>query len=427
MEGMKRGLAMLSNSHAERRNGAIFSIKDLSRVAGICSVLLWFLVSSTFAGEQVIKIGVPLPLSGPKAKFGELHHKSYLLALEEINTTGGIRRGKFSGYSMAFLFEDTLGKPEKGKKRTEKLISELKVPMIMGGYSSDVVYGIARTCEKRKTPFISPSGAADRITQQRWRYTFRLNPPASEYASGLHDFFAKVVKPETMIILYEKTRVGTLNGEAMKRWCEEQGVGVLMFEAYKPWNADFRPILGDMKARAPDVIYMVSHQTDAILLARQAKTLNIQPRLFAGSGPGFGSRQFVQRAGGAAENIVSAALWMPNAAYLEARGFVRRYMAKYGTAPDYHGAQAYSAAQVCRNVVERTKSLKAGHLLRALGATHMRTTFGPVKFASYKKFTNQNRVLTLVLQIQGGKFQTIWPPEAATASYTYPAQTRFNR
>ena len=50
----------------------------------------------------------------------------------------------------------------------------------------------------------------------------------------------------------------------------------------------------------------------------------------------------------------------------------------------------------------------------------MMTAFGPVKFASWDKFTNQNKMDTLVLQVIKKKFETIWPKEGASAKYVYP-------
>jgi branched-chain amino acid transport system substrate-binding protein len=89
-------------------------------------------------------------------------------------------------------------------------------------------------------------------------------------------------------------------------------------------------------------------------------------------------------------------------------------------APTYHGAEAYSAAYVCRDVLERTKSLSKEDLIKALSETDMVTIFGPVKFVNYKKFTNQNKVPSLVVQVIKGKHETIWPPEAASTKFVYP-------
>jgi branched-chain amino acid transport system substrate-binding protein len=50
----------------------------------------------------------------------------------------------------------------------------------------------------------------------------------------------------------------------------------------------------------------------------------------------------------------------------------------------------------------------------------MITVFGPVKFTSYGKKINQNRLETYVVQWINGKLQMIWPKDLAKAKYVYP-------
>jgi branched-chain amino acid transport system substrate-binding protein len=407
--------------HHREEEEAIFKARHFLGILGTCLLVLCFLVPTGLAEQRRISVGVPLPLTGAKAKFGEMHHQSYLMALEEINNSGGIRKGKHKGYQLEFLFDDTFGKADTGRKVIERLISQNRVPLIMGAYSSPVAAAIAKVCEQRKIPFLSPSAAADKITQKRWKYTFRINPPASESVSGLQAFLLGVVRPGSMAILFEKTRFGTSIGKAMKRWCQENNVDSVMFEPYEPWAADFKDLLTMVYALNPDVIFTTARLADAILLVNQLAELNIQPRLLAGSAGTFSMPAFVRRVGTLSENMVSAALWVPNVKYAGAEKFASKHKGKYGTKPDYHGAQAYAAAYVCRDIFERSESLEARHLLEALRGTNMMTVFGPVKFVSYEKYRNQNKLSTLVVQIQNGKPVTIWPPEAATAGFVNPA------
>jgi branched-chain amino acid transport system substrate-binding protein len=356
-----------------------------------------------------------------------MHHQSYLMALEEINNSGGIRRGTYAGYQLEFLFDDTVGKAETGRKVVEKLISKKKVPIIMGAYSSAVAAAIAKVCEQNKIPFLSPSAAADEITQNRWKYTFRINPPANDYATGLQEFLRSAVRPRSMAILFENTRFGSSAGKAIRRWCEENSVEVVMFEPYEPWAADFKGVLSMVYALNPDVIFTTARLADAILLVKQMAELNIRPRLLAGSAGTFAMPAFIQRVGMLSDNVVSAALWVPNVKYAGAEKFASKYKGKYGTEPDYHGAQAYAAVYVCRDILERTKSLEAKSLLVAFRGTNMMTVLGPVKFVSYEKYRNQNMLPTLVVQIQKGKPVTIWPPGAATAGFINPAGAWYQR
>lgn len=411
----------------KRKEKAIFRAKHLIGILWTCLLALCFLVPAGLAENMSIRVGVPLPLTGPKARFGEMHHKSYLMALEEINRSGGIRKGKYAGYQLQFLFDDTVGKAETGRKVTEKLISQNKVPIIMGGYSSAVAAAIAMISEQNKIPFVSPSAAADKITQKRWNYTFRINPPASEAISGLQAFLLDVVRPRSMAILFENTRFGTSSGEAMKRWGEENSVGVVMFEPYEPWAADLKGVFTTVYALNPDVLFTTARLADAILLVNQLAELNIRPRLLAGIAGTFAMPAFVQRAGALSEKIISAAVWVPNVKYAGAEKFASKYKGKYGIEPDYHGAQAYAAAYVCRDILERAKSLEAKNLLIALKDTDMMTVLGPVKFVSYDKYRNQNKLSSLVVQIQNGSPVTIWPPEAAKAGFINPAGDWYQR
>jgi branched-chain amino acid transport system substrate-binding protein len=385
------------------------------------------MVPSGFAEARRISVGVPLPLTGAKAGFGKMHHQSYLVALEEINNSGGLRRGPYAGTQLEFLFDDTGGKAETGRKVVEKLISRDKVPIIMGGYSSAVAAAIAKVCEQNKIPFLSPSAAADEITQNRWKYTFRMNPPVTDYGSGLQEFLIRSVRPRSMAILYENSPFGSSTGEAMRRWCEENGIVVVMFEPYEPWAEDFKGVISMVYALNPDVVFTTARLADAILLVEQMGELNVRPRLLAGTGGTFAMPAFIQSVGMLSENAVSAALWVSKVKYPGAEKFASKYKGKYGIEPDYHGAQAYAAAYVCRDVLERSKSLEAKSLLIAIKDTDTMTVFGPVKFVSYDKYRNQNKLSPLVVQIQDGKPMTIWPPEAATAGFVNPAGAWYQR
>jgi len=56
----------------------------------------------------------------------------------------------------------------------------------------------------------------------------------------------------------------------------------------------------------------------------------------------------------------------------------------------------------------------------ALETTDMMTIYGPVKFKSYGKYERQNQLPTLVLQVQKGKFEIVWPQNVATSTANYP-------
>jgi branched-chain amino acid transport system substrate-binding protein len=374
-----------------------------------------FMLSSQASAADTIKVGIVLPLTGPQAKFGEIEKQSFDMALEEINESGGVK-----GKTLEFIMEDDTGRPEVGRSVVEKLITKDKVVMLGGGYSSSVTFGVAGVAQQNRIPFLVNTGSADKITEQGWDYIFRLNPPVSEYASGVETFLAEVVKPKTAVILHENSLFGTKGAKSFNESCEKLGIKVLMTEGYEHGGIDFKPVLIKVKQQNPDIVYMISYIMDASLLMRQARELKLTPKLFIGGAAGFTLPEFNQNAGKAANYVVSATLWHQVLPLPGAMDYFTKFKARYNKDTEYHGAEAYAAAYVIKDVLSRAKSFSPEDIKQALSETKLMTVFGPVKFISYDKKTNQNKLTTYVVQWQDGKLQLIWPKDLANAKYVYP-------
>ena len=390
------------------------NVKSIFLLLVVISVFA-FMLPTQAAAADTIKVGIVLPLTGPQAKFGEIEKQSFDMALEEINGGGGVK-----GMKLEFIMEDDTGRPDVGRSVVEKLITKDKVVMLGGGYSSSVTFGVAGVAQQNRVPFLVNTGSADKITEQGWDYIFRLNPPVSEYASGVETFLAEVVKPKDAVILHENSLFGTKGAKAFQKSCEKLGIKVLMTEGYEHGGIDFKPVLVKVKQLNPDLVYMISYIMDASLLMRQARELKLTPKLFVGGAAGFTLPEFDQNAGKAANFVVSATLWHQVLPLPGAMDYFNRFKAKYNKDTEYHGAEAYAAAYVIRDVLKRAKSFSAEDIKQALSETKLMTVFGPVQFTSYDKKTNQNRLITYVVQWQHGKLQLIWPKNLANAKYVYP-------
>jgi branched-chain amino acid transport system substrate-binding protein len=387
----------------------------MKRFSLILSLLLVLLFTCHVFAQEVLKFGIPLPLTGTNAKFGEIEKKSYEIALEEINAKGGIK-----GKKVVLEFEDSQGKPEISRSIVERLIDVKKQPIIFGEYSSSSSKAVAAVAEERKVPYMVVTGATDDITQQNYKYVFRMNPTNNYYTVGLMSFLQEVVKPKTIAILYESSDFGTSGADDMVNQAKKYGMTVLVKEQYEKGAVDFKPTLSKVKAAKPDVIYMVSYVMDAALLMRQIRELRIDSNLYAGGAAGFAIPEFIQNAKEASELVMTATLWSPQVKYAGAGAFAEKYKKLYQDYPSYHGAEAYSALYIIKDVLERAKSWSADDIRDAFKKTNMMTAFGPVKFEDKEGYTNQNFMDTLVMQVIKGKHETIWPQKYASAKYVYP-------
>ena len=373
------------------------------------------LMSIGASPAAAVKVGIVLPLTGAEAKFGEIEKRSFEMAVDEINKQGGIK-----GEKIELIVEDDTGRPEVGRSVAEKLINKDKVVMLGGGYSSSVTFAVAGVAQQNRIPFLVNTGSADRITTSGWDYVFRLNPPVSEYAGAIESLLTEIVKPETVVILNENSLFGTSGAKSFEETCTKLGYKVLLKQGYEAGGIDFKPVLVSVKKLNPDIIYMVSYIMDASLLMKQAKELKLTPKMFIGGAAGFTMPEFMKNAGVAAEKVISATLWYQSLDYPGAMQYFKNYKARYKDDTEYHGAEAYAAAQIIADALIRAKSFNPDDIKQALSETYAMTVFGPVKFISYDKFKNQNKLPTYVVQWINGKLELVWPSKLASKQLVYP-------
>ena len=339
------------------------------------------------------------------------------MALETINKAGGIK-----GQPLTLVYANDQGKPKSGEKAIIELVEKNGAVMLVGAYQSSNTIFMARMADKLDRPLLVSTAADDRITQRKWENVYRLNPPSKGYTAGLENFFLNKIQPKSMAIVYENSPFGTSGAMRMMWFCRDNDIDLRAIEPYHKERLSpdyFKRIVDRLKQDPPDVIHMVSYLKDGALLVKNIREAKINSLLSGGAG-GFTSQKFISSVGASADYLLTATLWTPQLQYPGTQEYYNQYTNKYGSAPDYHGAEAYSALLVAADALRRADSNRPESIREALDKTDMMTPFGPVKFTSYENFERQNSLPTQVLQIINGKFECVWPQELATAKFAEP-------
>jgi branched-chain amino acid transport system substrate-binding protein len=372
---------------------------------------LLFLVAAAlaFPAAAQVKIGVINSMSGPAAPIGENLTNGIALAQEDL-----ARRG----IRVRLVVEDDAGNPELALRAMEKLATRDKVAGVVGPYTSGSADVVAHVAERHQVPLLVPVAAKEDLTRQGFRYVYRLNAPASQYAAVLLDAVTRLGDPKTIAFVYENTEFGTSTTDTAKAYAATKGLRVVADEPYSKDSPDHRSKLARVKAANPDLVFMVSYVADAILLMRQARELELRPQAFLGGGAGFTTVQF------AAEKdisrfVFSATHWSEEVPWPGAKEFGARYRAKFGRRPTYHAACAYQAVMVMADAAAKAagdrERIRAG-----LAEGTWSGIMGEVDFTDFDGFTNQNRHQMLVQQILDSRYETIFPEEFATSRATFP-------
>jgi branched-chain amino acid transport system substrate-binding protein len=313
--------------------------------------------------------------------------------------------------------QDDTGKPDKAMGAMEQLATGDEVALILGPYTSANANAVAKLAEQYKVPQVIPAAAKEEITRQGYKYVFRVNGPAHQYAQSLMDAALTFGKPKSIAFIYESTDFGNSVSAAGKAYAQKKGLQIVGEEAYQKGAADYRSTLTKLKAANPDLVFMVSYVADAILLMRQSREIGLKPQAFLGGGAGFDTAQF-QSEKDISTNVFSVTQWTPESSKAST-DFAERYKAKYGKKPTYHAACAYAAMMIAGEV-----GAKAGgnreKIREALDSGAWTGIMDEVKFEDYEGFTNQNKLVMPVIQYQDGAPVTVYPPKAAQKKAVYP-------
>ena len=113
-------------------------------------------------GENEILVGEFASLTGKEATFGQSSHEGTVLAVEELNSAGGVLGKKFK-----LVTEDNQSKPGESANAVNKLVAKDGAVAILGEVASSRSLEAAPICQKDAVPQISPSSFSATIATSR--------------------------------------------------------------------------------------------------------------------------------------------------------------------------------------------------------------------------------------------------------------------
>ena len=369
--------------------------------------------------QETIRIGVITSLTGRFAEFGEQHKAGFAVALEQINSTGGV-----DGKLIELIIEDDTSEQRLALSAAEKLLKK-DVPIILGAYSSSITNPLAQYLTREEFPFLVFTSSADSVTCPGSEWVFRINQPATAYAEVLFDIYddlrAKGKKINDIALIHGNGSFETAVADATKLLATNRNYDLVEIESYDKGITDFRPVLNRFKNASPDVVMMISYAEDSVAVMRQTKEVGLNAKVFAGGAAGFALPNFIEGAGDAAEYVITATAWTKDVTYPGAGDLYSNLKEELGKEPSYHAAQAYAGLLTVADVLSRSESLGSTDVQEALEQTDLpETAYGPIHFQTEDDCRNQNPIKMIAEQIVDGEFVTVFPEAAAINNLIYP-------
>ena len=381
-------------------------------VTGLVTALVILAGSWTPASAQApIKIGASLSLTGTYAALGQNQHRGYQLCAKHVNEKGGVL-----GRKIEFVLYDDQSQPATGVRLYEKLITQDKVDLVMGPYSSAITEAVANVNEKYKMPMVAPMASTTSIFKKGRKFIFMVQSPAEVYLEGLLDMAAKRGL-KTVAIVNEDTLFPKATVQGTIELAKKKGLQVVFVEAYPKGNPDFSAILTKIRAANPDVLGAATYFDDAVAITRQMKELNVNPKMY-GVTVGGDLPTFYQLLGKNAEFVYGATQWEVELPYPGAKEFLQAYTMEFpGRDLSYHSAGGYGGCQVLVEAIKRAGSLDGEKIREAVLKMDINTVYGGFK-VDPDGFQISHKMVTF--QWQEGKKVIVWPDELAAGKALFP-------
>ena len=375
------------------KTGSISRRRLLTTVgAGAALAASPFRINLLQAEEAPIRIGFPVPLTGPYGTEAQDQVRAGQLAIAQFNDAGGL-----GGRKAELVVRDDKLNPGEAATRTLELVEKEKVNFVVGSLSAAVQLAINNVTKERGIIFnsISQSDAINEAADFS-KYTFHeaLNPHLTSGAVGRYAFskFGKKVAFLTADYAY---------GHEMVRGFLEVGkafnIENLGDIRHPLGTSDFSTLLPRIQALKPDILCISNFGRDQQIVLKQAtdfgvkKTIQIiAPLLSHASRVAAGPQAFDGVVGGC------SFYWGIEDKFASTKAFNEAFRKMYdGRIPTDYGALGYGGVRTVLEAVKKAGSVETDKVIAAMEGLKYDYYKGP---QYYRKCDHQSVQSVLVIQ-----------------------------
>jgi branched-chain amino acid transport system substrate-binding protein len=279
-----------------------------------------------------IHFGVSAPLTGDNAQYARLWRQGFDLALEDINSHGGVR-----GRRVVLDWEDSESDPKQAVNIAQRFVDDPRILAEMGDFSSP--------CSMAASPVYQRGGLVQfGFTNSHPDFTksgnYMFSTSASQQVSARLLLDLAEHYGRRTAVLYVNNDWGKSSVDIYVAEAGKHGVEVPVVEGFADNTTDFRPLLLKVRDAAVDVLVIQSYYRSAALIVRQTHQVGLEHTKVVW---GNYSQEFINLAGEAAEGTSAMQNFYAQDAGPQAQDFVRRFQVRYKTDPDYSNVGAYDA------------------------------------------------------------------------------------
>jgi len=336
----------------------------------------WALTASSEAAEP-LKVGFMTVRSGALAAGGRQMEEGLKLCMDE-------HHGEMAGRKIQIITADTAGQPAVTKTKVQELVERDGAQVLIGPLAAFEALAIDDYIRQTKTPIISPSAAAEDLTQRKLNPWFvRAVGTSAQAHHPFGEYAAKELHYKRIAIIADDFAFGHEIAAGFQRTFEQNG-GKVVQKLWSPLNAAEYGTYITQIDPSVDAVFAAFAGGNGIKFLSEYKNYGMQK-------PVLGAMTTVDE--GVLKSMGDEALGVISAGWYSAaidtpanKKFVAAIRKAYGADPGYYTVGAYMACQFLDNALEQVKgdiSDKAAFMKALRNVNIPESPYGKVKLDQY--------------------------------------------
>lgn len=375
--------------------------------------------SSGSSSSTPLTIGISLSLTGDFSDSGKAAQRGYELWADVTNKSGGVL-----GRKVQLTIVDDASSPDQVVTNYTNLITQKKVDIVFGPFSSLLTVPASRVVNRYGYSFIEPAGGGPKVFEQKLGNLFFVQPaPTTEGGNVFADYILSLPadqRPKTAGYAKLDDPFAAPIAENIQKRFEAAGIKTVYDQTYPAETADMTPIMSGMAAANPDVVVGGSQEADAFAQMKAMIQLKFNPKWLFESNGANSPADFPNAVGIAnTEGVFSSADWYADSTIAGSTQFIADYTAKFGgTAQtiDPTSAEAYSAGMLLQQVAKKTGKVDNATIIKTLHSGTWPTLVGNLSWDQYGAPKGAYQLVQWI----NGKLTTVYPAATAAASPVAP-------
>ncbi|MEM2745836.1 MAG: ABC transporter substrate-binding protein [Candidatus Caldarchaeum sp.] len=320
-------------------------------VAAIAVALLLPMLTTPRLGVQTVKIGALEPLTGPFATWGKKHLAGAQMAVNEINSKGGVL-----GARVELVIYDDKNDAKEAIAAFQRMVEVDKVVAVMGTVSSGIGAALAPEANKAGVTLLLHMSGSHTILTLSNRFVFRTCLPAAPMNAQPIAEFIKQQGLKSVASIIASYEWGFAIKDSSDRLIKTISGITYQLEEAPVGERDFTAYLRKIQPINPDILISLGHPPGGPTIVKQALELGIKPKHFVGSWTPVDNWLTVL----GEDNLINAGLLEFSCINFDAPEYkqtAEKFYSENKLFFDIHAATGYLNVYLIANAIEKTRSV----------------------------------------------------------------------